>query len=194
MFLGDADDNEIDFVIFDQPSIVDETVFLADPDAYGTVRFGERDRDWLATARLRAGGLFGERNQLLAYATGGLAFADGGDRDIEGTCTIIDDLDSCTFIKGDDDGDDFTLGFAVGGGLDWKLTQRFSIGAEYLYVDFGDDGSDLTLQYVVGDETRDFKFDNGDDEDNLHIARARASYHFGAEPAPAVAPDIATRY
>jgi outer membrane immunogenic protein len=91
--------------------------------------------DYLATVRGRLGYAFGP---TLAYATGGAAFLGAQD----------------------DAGDDITdTGYVAGLGIEHKLRENISIGAEALYYSF--DGED-----------------NGDDN-NFWTARARLTYHFG---------------
>jgi outer membrane immunogenic protein len=84
--------------------------------------------DWLATARARAGFAF---DRALLYATGGIAFA-----------SIT--ADSFAQFTNGNDGYITTqnrqrVGWTVGGGLDYALTRKFSVRAEYLYADFGSD-------------------------------------------------------
>jgi len=92
--------------------------------------------EYLATVRGRLGYAFGPR---LAYVTGGAAFIG-----------FDDELSS---------GDDSDTGYVVGGGLEHKLRENLSIGAEALYYGFEND-------------------DNGDEDNNFWTARARLTYHF----------------
>lgn len=79
--------------------------------------------DWLATFRARAGFAAGD---ILFYATGGLSAAK-----VE---VNFDNLDAPGANYSDSD----TLnGWAAGGGVEFRLTQYISVGAEYLYVDLG---------------------------------------------------------
>jgi outer membrane immunogenic protein len=93
------------------------------------------DIDYLASIRGRLGYSFGP---TLAYATGGAAFM-GFDEDLGG--------------------DDSDTGWVAGLGLEHKLRENVSIGAEALYYGFEND-------------------DFGDDN-NFWAARARLTYHFG---------------
>ncbi len=94
------------------------------------------DVDYLATIRGRLGYAFGP---TLLYATAGAAF-----------------------IGFEDDGlfgDDSDTGWVVGGGVEYKLRDNWSLGAEGLYYSFeGDDGFE---------------------DANFWAARARLTYHFG---------------
>lgn len=93
------------------------------------------DIDYLASIRGRVGYSFGP---TLAYVTGGAAFM-GFDEDLGG--------------------DDSDTGWVAGLGLEHKLRENVSIGAEALYYGFEND-------------------DFGDDN-NFWAARARLTYHFG---------------
>jgi outer membrane immunogenic protein len=165
---GDDDDDGFDFAIFEEDEANLDTV-----DALGS--FGSHDLDWLGLATLRAGALLGDRHQMLAYAKGGAAFSDGGGG---GDCDVnpAGSIDECTF---DDDGDDdWNVGWTIGAGLEYKLTQNFSLGAEYLYVDLGGGDDDGTLTYTDLDGSENEVDFSGGGDDNLHLFEVRASYHF----------------
>lgn len=67
-----------------------------------------------------------------------------------------------------DSEDDFKFGFALGAGLEFLVTDNFSIGAEYLYVNLGD--ADF-------DAFNDFR---GDDDDlDFQTITVRGSFRFG---------------
>jgi outer membrane immunogenic protein len=84
---------------------------------------GQTSMDWLATVRARAG--FGMGDALI-YATGGVAFAD--------LSIDVKNLDG----DGDRYSDSETrTGWTAGGGIEYRVTENVSIGAEYLYVDLG---------------------------------------------------------
>jgi outer membrane immunogenic protein len=81
--------------------------------------------DWYGTARARAGYLLDDN--LLIYATGGLAFGDvsssmGVSLGGGGTSTTSSDIQ---------------LGYAIGGGVESSAFSNMSIKLEYLYVDLG---------------------------------------------------------
>src|SRR5438552_4609079 len=84
------------------------------------------DIDWWGTVRGRLGWAF---DRVLIYGTGGLAWADI-DYDTRGF-----NLDSG--LQFDARKHDTRLGYAVGGGLAWGIDENWSVGAEYLYVNFG---------------------------------------------------------
>ena len=91
--------------------------------------------DYLATVRGRLGYAFGPR---LLYVTGGAAFI-GFDENLSG--------------------DDSDTGWVGGLGIEHKLRENVSIGAEGLYYGFENDTS-------------------GGDDNNFWVARARLTYHF----------------
>lgn len=86
--------------------------------------YASADINWLGTVRARAGFTTGS---MLIYGTGGLAVgeAEGG----------------LTFIEGGADparSDSNThLGWVIGAGAEFKITDNMSLGAEYLHVDLG---------------------------------------------------------
>lgn len=78
---------------------------------------------WFGTVRGRVGYAY---DSFLPYVTGGLAFGKvEGSADL-GACASA----TCGFDK-------TKAGWTVGGGLEWRVDQRWSVKAEYLYVDLG---------------------------------------------------------
>lgn len=92
----------------------------------------ERSVDALGTLRLRVGYLFTER--LLGYVTGGLAYADDEYRAVTNTPATV------AFTGGNDD-----TAWAWGTGMEARVTERVSLGIEYLYYDLGE--PDLVTNY-----------------------------------------------
>lgn len=170
---GNGNDDEVGFVIDDDESTFD----LDSVDAYGSVRSGD-DAHWLGLATLRAGALLGDRNQALAYLKGGLAFSEGGD--LEGECYVTDGspLEDCGFADSDDH--DWNIGWTLGAGIEYKLTQNFSLGVEYLYVDLNRNGGDLDLEILDEFDEPVYGLEISDDrDDNLHLFEIRGTFHFG---------------
>src|SRR5262249_41322938 len=102
----------------------------------------EKSIESLATLRARAGYLASPH--LLLYVTGGLA---GGDthpsldvRDfgLNTPCGIT------TLICSRGTSSGWAFGYAVGGGLEYKLSQGISLKGEYLFVDLGSRGVTTT--------------------------------------------------
>jgi len=88
--------------------------------------YASADVNWLATVRARAGFTTGS---LLIYGTGGLAIADADA--------------SVTFIEGGADpkrtDSNTHLGWVIGAGAEFMITENMSLGAEYLHVDLGNE-------------------------------------------------------
>lgn len=81
----------------------------------------EASWDWFGTIRGRAGVAL---DRAMVYATGGAAFASVNHR--YGSTATPDFIVSY---------DDVEWGFAVGGGVEYALTDHISAKAEYLYID-----------------------------------------------------------
>ena len=96
---------------------------------------------------------------LLIYATGGLAIADTDLR-----VTNIADV-----IPGKDD--QTLFGFTVGGGLEFKVSDSVSVGAEYLFADFDDEH--YALLNLGGGDTASVDADL-----TLNIGRAFLNFRF----------------
>ncbi|MCP5082828.1 MAG: porin family protein [Alphaproteobacteria bacterium] len=115
------------------------------------------DIDALVTVRGRIGYVFGEEEQFLVFATGGLANTWWGARSTNGPAG--------SNIEATE------LGFTVGGGFGAYLmdTNWMSVKVEYLYVDM-----DVKRSYDISGSTRigNFKLDG------LHLVRAGWNVHF----------------
>ena len=112
----------------------------------GSSVFGTFKEDFMGTARLRAGAVIDET--FLLYATGGLATTHKTGR-----------------FPGFSEGDAFTLGLTVGGGIEAMLGDNWSTRIEYLYVNVPDDKVRSGGTPIVG----------GSDN---HIVRAGVNVHF----------------
>jgi outer membrane immunogenic protein len=97
----------------------------------------------------------------LFYGTGGAAFA--------GVHTHT------TALLGFDRRDTLN-GWTVGGGLEARLAQNWSVKAEYLYVDLDDQL--LTVDTSVGPPPLTLR----SDFTRLHVVRFGLNYRFGVEP------------
>ena len=87
----------------------------------------ETDVKWLATARLRAGIAM---DKVLIYATGGLAFGSV-------TSTINDTYGDTVVVT---HATKEQVGWTVGAGAEYAITERLSLNADYLYYDLGKTG------------------------------------------------------
>ncbi|WP_416355130.1 outer membrane protein [Aureimonas phyllosphaerae] len=136
----------------------------------------ERSLDYLATGRLRAGYLV--TDMALLYATGGVAY---GEIDY-GFSTNSPAVTAAFPAVINSDEDDW--GYSVGGGMEVKVTQNISFGAEYLYTNLGDGGSSTILNggpfdgsgaAVIPGQFTDFR-SSGDFD--FHTITAKLSYRF----------------
>lgn len=138
----------------------------------------ERELDWLATARLRGGVAF---DRILIYGTGGIAY---GDIDQSFTTNSPANL-----VGGDVDGDEQTLdgddddawGYTIGAGVEALVTERVSVGLEYLYTDLDADQQTVTFDsgpFAAGPGGETEMRSTGDDNFDFHTVRAAASFRF----------------
>ena len=120
--------------------------------------------DYLASLRARLGYAV---NDLLIYATAGVAFAGIDDSQLywEGR--------RGNYPVGESDDDDSKVGFVVGGGAEFKFAPNWSLGLEGLYYFFADSDD----SYSWDKYCKEYKLTHEDDNDML-VVRARLSYHF----------------
>lgn len=111
--------------------------------------------DWFATIRGRVGMSF---DSFLVYATGGVAIAD-----------VTVNLSTGAFPEGQDQSNTH-LGWTVGGGAEFKVTEHISVFGEYLYADLGDE--DYSYVAPLTPQTHNIALDD------LHIVKVGASYRF----------------
>jgi len=121
------------------------------------------DLEWFGTVRARAGFAF---DRVLVYATGGFAYGGGDDGDFNG---IINDGD-----------DDIRTGWALGGGVEYAITNNLTLGIEGLYVSLDRDrrGGFIGTETVGGVVTPVFVAGANDDDDDFTVVRARLNYKF----------------
>ena len=129
------------------------------------------DLDWLSTLRGRLGVVVGR--SALVYVTAGLAF---GEVNRTYATSATSAVAGSGFANGRDSSVD--LGWTVGGGLEWALNNRVSIGAEYLYVNLDGAGFRTTRAGGAGAAACDATTCNfrvrGDDLET-HVARLKLS-------------------
>ncbi len=111
--------------------------FLDNNTRYGAAQFNE---DWMSTIRGRLGYSV---DRFLPYVTGGLAL----------THTVVE-------APGSDDNDSVIPGYAVGGGVDTKLTENWIGRLEYLHTDVPRDSTTIGGATVNG----------GSDNDTFRVA------------------------
>jgi outer membrane immunogenic protein len=116
---------------------------------------------WLGTVRARLGYATG---QALFYVTGGLAIAEVEFGDSLGI--------AAPFSTNGSNG--IRYGWTAGGGVEWALTQNWSVKAEYLFVDLG--GANYSnLCTGAGVCTTGVTLDH---DAHQHIARIGINYRF----------------
>jgi len=128
------------------------------------------DQDWLGTVRGRAGVLW--TPNLLAYATGGFAYAH-----VERTWTAAFATAVPTTWSGS--GSDTLFGWTVGGGLEWALGNGWSLGGEYLFVKLDGGDSFLTTTQTGACDGTNCLVRVTPDDVTEHIVRAKLNYKFG---------------
>ena len=132
--------------------------------------------DWLFTARPRLGWVM--PNHWLLYATGGLAVTQ-----LHSNFSFVDSHH--VFESGSIDAP--KAGYAVGGGVEAPLTDRLSVKAEYLFVDFGNTAGSVTANSLAPFfPNQTFTHSAGLRAD---VVRAGLNYRFGGADAP-LSPDL----
>lgn len=124
-----------------------------------------RELDMLATLRARAGYL--ATDSLLIYATGGLAY---GDVDFGYSQPGSAAVTTTTGGQKDD------FGYTVGAGVEAKLTEKISIGAEYLYTNLG--GNDFRANLVGGPFGAGTTGRGTDGDFDFHTVQVKLNYRF----------------
>jgi len=93
--------------------------------AAGRVTTFRSDMDYFGTVRGRLGLAF---DRVMIYGTGGLAYAG------------LDNRVTSTIVGGPNYGatnDETEIGYTVGGGIEFAITNNLTVKGEYLYYDFG---------------------------------------------------------
>ncbi len=85
--------------------------------------------DWIGTFRGRVGYAFAWENRLLVYGTGGVAYAGATNAGTVTFNTIGQEWSATT--------NPTLVGWTVGGGLEYALTDNVTIRGEYLFYDLG---------------------------------------------------------
>jgi len=147
---------------------------------FGTATVARR-LDYLGTARGRLGLSFGP---ALLYATGGLAY---GRTDLAYTGTIGFPIAPTVVLSGTSSNSRTSLGYALGGGLEYAFWKNWSIKAEYLYYNLGRHSTTISGSFTnFAPPTGGFS--TASVRDDGHIVRAGLNYRFGwGAPAPVVA-------
>ena len=137
----------------------------------GTTIYGaEQKIDYVGTVRAKLGYA---ADRFAVYATGGLAYGDTKNSYLGDTVTTIGGTAYNVSVSEDTD----DVGYSVGAGVDYLVTQNFSLGVEYLYTDLGDSKLDVAYTPVGGGATDVLSTSSSTDLD-FHTVWAKASFRF----------------
>jgi hemoglobin/transferrin/lactoferrin receptor protein len=129
--------------------------------------------NWLATLRGRVGVAF---DRFMVYGTGGLAFAGETERRTQYIGTRGPDTTSPSFTEEDDA---TRVGWTIGGGGEFALTERWSLKGEYLYSRFGDESFRFAdARGGVGGEYDTVTGRNDSNDLDLHTIKIGVNYRF----------------
>jgi opacity protein-like surface antigen len=121
---------------------------------------------WLATIRPRFGYAW---NRTLVYVTGGAAFSD-----LRYTQSIVTTLAAATGALAVSS---TRVGWTVGAGFEYAVTNNWSIKAEYLYTQFGAlSGTSALVANDGSGFSNIYNASSGEQRD--HVVRAGLNYHF----------------
>jgi len=120
----------------------------------------ETEIEAFGTARARFGYLL--KPNLLVYATGGLAWAM-----VDSSIAPFHGEDQ----SGSGSNESNHIGWTLGGGGEWKLTNNVSIFGEYLYMDLGE----VDYNFTGGNS---YDTDNFHSDLDLHIVKVGVAYRF----------------
>lgn len=163
--------------------LVPSPAFPAQPHlAYG---YASASLDYLGTLRGRLGFLV--TPTFLLYATGGLAY---GGVNVSGN--YAQHCLGCNWTIppfASFGGSQMRVGWTVGGGVEWKMSPRWSVKAEYLYYDLG---TASRTGMIIGTNPANgplflSSFPTVSARANGHVVRAGVNYHFGGVAGPVVA-------
>jgi opacity protein-like surface antigen len=154
--------------------------------AGGFAGFETDGPDWMAQGTVKGGWLFGSRQQALLYVKGGFAVADTQESsfDVEGFGGADFQLNSGEFLGvrgGENEESGYGFGGTLGAGLEYKLTQNFSVGAEYQATFLNYSGShDVTFLYEeegIG-EVREATISRDFGDILIQAVKVKATLHF----------------
>ena len=130
---------------------------------------GKASLSWLGTTRGRVGYVVTPDNRLMIYATGGVAYGGGSSN------FSVFDSTTGSFFTGNPSST--RVGWTIGGGVEYALTNNVTIRGEYLYADLGS-----TTFNTVGNAAAATFFPgvvaSGKFSYNASIARAAINYKF----------------
>jgi outer membrane immunogenic protein len=144
--------------------------------------------DWYGTLRGRLG--FLPSDNLLLFGTGGLAYGrviESGTYSIAGPAGGVfgGGLGANSFFCSNGGPACFAgtssqirVGYTLGGGVEWLFWQKWSVKAEYQYVNLGSAPLRLTATAPFLAGTLPSSFNANFARDDFHVVRAGVNYHF----------------
>lgn len=145
-----------------------DATYGAAPGAFATYDVtGRRKADWFGTLRGRVGVAF---DRALIFATGGLAYGkvNGG-----GIFSATDPVAPATTVFTSTGSRSERFGWALGGGVEYALTDSWTIKGEYLHVHFKD--TVTTYADTTGATTDTFSVRQ---KNSMDLVRAGVNYRF----------------
>jgi outer membrane immunogenic protein len=97
---------------------------------------GKTSLSWLGTTRARLGFVATPDNRLMIYATGGVAYGGGN------TQFSVFDANTGSIFSGNPSST--RVGWVIGGGVEYAVTNNITIKGEYLYADLGSSSFNTT--------------------------------------------------
>ncbi|KAB0680001.1 outer membrane protein [Aureimonas leprariae] len=143
-------------------------VDLVDGTGDNTTFSNKVDLDYFGTVRGKVGYAF---DRVAVYGTGGLAYGNPKNKVNDGEALAL----LGTGFTSDTNSDKDSIGYSVGGGVDFLATEKLSFGLEYLYTDLGKAKTETTFTNVATGDA--FSVDTKTDVD-FHTVMAKASYRF----------------
>jgi outer membrane immunogenic protein len=147
------------------------------PTAAGTVATTELytvgssfKTDWLFTLRARAGWA---RDNWLIFGTAGLAVTR-----LEVTTSFSDTNLPAPGASGAGTASATKPGFAIGGGVEWAISNRWTVKGEYLFVNFGKVTANATVTHPGAGLAAYSQAISTTADLSAHLARAGVNYRF----------------
>lgn len=147
------------------------TSFTDGADSSTIVTAAESGVEWLGTVRARAGVAF---DRTLIYATGGLAYGRLTNRTSITATGMVDNVAYAGAWRGSKG--DTRVGWTIGAGVEYALTQNVTLKAEYLYYDLG--RTSYAISGGSSDPTEGFLGGTARHKETGSIARAGLNWKF----------------
>jgi outer membrane immunogenic protein len=170
-------------------------------NAFRRGTFGNGGLDWFGTLRARAGFAI---DRVLIYATGGLAFASGGDNNnnvifaansaplgffVSPAAALVGTAVTPANFGGFANNDDVNWGWTLGGGVEWAFTNNLTFKLEGLYVNIDRDNNNNNVFVGTGvggvsntgapvTRTDIGFFPNNNDSNDFFVVRGGLNYKF----------------